>query len=257
MPHAREFQAGMRDHSLDRGGRGGLLAALAPLSAPPAAERLSIHRNNTMIGLSAALRDAYPVVARLVGAECFDGLARAFVSAHPPAQAPLIRFGGEFPAFLAAHPVGAMLPYLADVARLEAAWLHAYHAAEAEPLDPARLADYPPERLGELCFHLHPSHRLLDSAYPVAAIWRANQGEDAAPVSLDRGGELLLVVRPEAEVAVIALSAGAFALLGGLARGETLAAAWEGALAADADFTLDSELGRLLAARVFVEVSLP
>jgi hypothetical protein len=257
MLPVHEFQTRMRDHSLDLGDGVALLPSLAELHAPPAARRLDIHRNNTMIGLGAALADSYPVVARLVGEECFTALARAFVRAHPPAQAPLFRFGHDFPAFLAVHPLAADLPYLADVARLEAAWLHAYHAAEAEPLDPARLGELPPERLGEVSFALHPSHRFLASAWPVAAIWRANREEDVPALSLDRGGQHLLVVRPRAEVEVVELSPGAFSLVMALGLDQCLEAAWDSALSLEPEFDLEPCLARLLGAGIFVEAHLP
>lgn len=257
MLPVHEFQTRMRDHSLDLGDGLALLSSLAELHAPPVAQRLDIHRNHTMISLGSALAASYPVVARLVGEECFSGLTRAFVRTHPPSQAPLFRYGGEFPAFLAVHPLAAHLPYLADVARLEAAWLHAYHAAEAEPLDPARLAEMPAERLGEVRFALHPSHRFLASAWPVAAIWRANQEEEVPVLSLDQGGRHLLVVRPQAEVEVLELSPGAFSLLMALGLSQCLESAWESALALEPDFDLEPCLAYLLGAGIFVGASLP
>lgn len=257
MLPVHEFQTRMRDHSLDLGDSLALLPDLADLQAPPTIQRLDIHRNNTMIGLGSALADAYPVVARLVGPECFEGLARAYVRTHPPSKAPLIRFGLDFPSFLTHQPLAESLPYLADVARLEAAWLHAYHAAEAIPLDPARLAEIPPQRLGDLRFTLHPSHRFLASAWPVNLIWRANLDEDMTPVSLDQGGRHLLVFRPEAEVEILELSPGGFSFLMALALSQCLEAAWDSALAVEADFDLQGELARLLAARIFVEARLP
>ena len=39
------------------------------------------------------------------------------------------------------------LAYLADVARIEAAWTRAYHAEDAEPLGTARLAALVPDNL--------------------------------------------------------------------------------------------------------------
>ena len=42
------------------------------------------------------------------------------------------------------------MPWLADTARIERAWLDAYHAADAEPLSAVALGSFPQERLAEL-----------------------------------------------------------------------------------------------------------
>lgn len=69
------------------------------------------------------------------------------------------------------------IPYLADVARLEAARTEAYHAAEAKALDPLDLADIPPVAWAGARVALHPSVRTVASAWPVASIWRAHRDE--------------------------------------------------------------------------------
>ena len=43
-------------------------------------------------------------------------------------------YGDGFPAFVASFPPAGAIPFLADVARLENAWVEAYHAAEAGAL---------------------------------------------------------------------------------------------------------------------------
>ena len=259
MRALREFQARLRDFAFDAGDRAGLAGMLADCGGPSMAERLSIHRNTTLLGLSAALGDGFPVVRRLVGDAFFARLARDYLCAHPPRRAALIAIGGDLPGFLTGYAPVAALPYLADVARLEAAWTHAYHGADAEPLDPRILATLDPERLGELRLRLLPSHRLLASAYPVDAIWHANQ-PDAAPaedIRLDRGPVHLLVQRPAMAVEIRPVSRGAFSFLMALAARQPLAAAWDSALATDPAFNLAAELTDLLAGRVFGGYSLP
>ena len=245
----RDFQARMRDFSLGLGERGSLLPFLAQDVSP---DRLSIHRNNTRVGLTAALRDAFPVVERLVGADYFEALADAFITARPPGSPILLAFGTGFPAFLDRHPVQATLPYLADVARLELAWQHAYHAVEATGLAPDSLVGLDEARLAGLRLKPHPSLRFLASAHPISAIWLAHQAEEIGPVEFGQGDQIL-VFRPEAQVVVMPVSPGAFSFVMALALDQPLAAAWEGALAIDPDFSLDREMAVLLAARLFVE----
>ena len=62
-------------------------------------------------------------------------------------------------------------PYLGDLARLEFAWLEAYHAAEAQPLPLAAIAALTAEQLVAARLRLHPSVRLLRSDYAVERIW--------------------------------------------------------------------------------------
>ena len=261
MRWEHEFQARLRDQAVKGCDAAAALDGhLAPLSKPAAAERLSIHRNNTRIGLTEALRAAYPVVERLVGTPCFDALVRDYLPGHPPRRAPLIFFGGDFPAFLADHPALDRVPYVADVARLEAAWQQAYHAIEAEPLSAAELAGLPADGLDGLRLVPHPSLRFLASAYPVSAIWGANQPEadgDGTVISRDQGGETVLVARPRAQVILLPVSPGAFSLTMALAAGQPLLAGWESALATEPGFALDQGLGELLAAELFVDYAVP
>src|SRR5438876_7559091 len=95
------------------------------------ARRFAVYRNNVVAGLVKALRTNFPVVEKIVGDEFFAAMARVFVTQQPP-RAPLLAIYGEaFPAFVAAFEPARELPYLADVARLEAARTRAYHAADA------------------------------------------------------------------------------------------------------------------------------
>lgn len=258
MRALREFQARLRDFAFDAGDRSALAGVLADCGGPSMAERLSIHRNTTLLGLSAALGDAFPVLRRLVGEAFFARLAQDYLRVHPPRRASLITIGGDLPGFLTGYAPVAALPYLADVARLEVAWTHAHHAADAEPLTPQALSALDSERLGELRLSLLPSHRLLASAYPVDAIWRSNQPDaEDEDIRLDRGPVHLLVQRPAMAVEIRPVSRGAFSFLMALVARQPLAAAWDSALATDPAFNLAAVLGDLLAGRAFGGYSLP
>src|SRR5437879_1737551 len=81
--------------------------------------RLVIHRHTVQQSLVEVVAAAFPVVRRMVGAEFFDALARAFVTAMPPRQRHLSAYGADFSGFIAGFAPAAARPYLADVARLE------------------------------------------------------------------------------------------------------------------------------------------
>src|ERR1700756_5166315 len=113
-----------------------------------AAKRYNVYRNNVTVSLIDALVAIYPAVQRITGTDFFRAMARFHVRATPPTSPLLFEYGRHFPAFIQSYEYAQDLPWLADVARIERAWLDAYHAADAPPLPTAALAEGPPERLG-------------------------------------------------------------------------------------------------------------
>jgi len=188
----------------------------------PDARRFKVYRNNVAAGLIGSLEARYPVVRRLVGDDFFRGLAGAYVAAHKPASAVLIHYGAGLADFIAAFEPARSLPYLPDVARLENAWVEAYHAAEARPLGLADLAALPPESFAELVFSLHPSVRLLSLDHPAASIWAAHQGAGAPQPPERWEAEHVMILRPDADVDVRVLPALGFELASALRAGLTL-----------------------------------
>lgn len=161
-------------------------------SGHPAGRRFDVYRNNVVVSLTDALATGFPVIEKLVGRDFFRAMAGVFVRAHPPASPLIALYGSDFPAFLERFDPVAHLPYLADVARLEYALREAYHAADATPIAPDAL-QHP--RLMEARLQLAPATRLIASAYPIHAIWRANTEVEAPPAT--GGAETVLVVRPD------------------------------------------------------------
>ena len=208
--------------------------------------RLAIYRNNTQTILRNALRADYPVVERLVGGEFFDHAADAYIAESPSLSGDVGDYGISFPHFLTTFSAVASLPYLADVARLERAWVNVFLAAEATPADFSDLATIPLERLGNVRFAIHPAIRWVVSQYPVMTIWSANQPDHIGDctVRLDSGAELVLLRRIETEVELCALEPGEHAWLEALASGSTLADAVEAAFVAQQDFDLARSLHR-------------
>lgn len=223
----------------------------APREGGPA-RRFAIYRNTVVVSLLEALEARFPVTRALVGEAFFRACARAFLAERPPRSPLLFRFGDELPAFLASFPPGRGLPYLADVAALEAARTRAFHAADAEQLAAADLAALAPEQLAGLRLALHPSVELLASPFPVVGLWAAHQRSEPAAIeaalaALDLGrGEDALVWRSGEEVLVRALPPGAILFLGSLRVGRTLAEAADEALAAQPAFDLPAALALVL-----------
>ncbi|CAM5772304.1 hypothetical protein LMIY3S_03799 [Labrys miyagiensis] len=216
-------------------------------------KRFNVYRNNVVAGLVATLRDAYPAVARLVGDAFFAAMARIHVSSAPPRSPMMFDYGTGFPDFVGAFEPARSLPYLRDVARIERAWLEAYHAGEARALDPIVLAQVSADDLPNLRLLLHPSHRLVRSRYPSLAIWRTNVEDGLSPhVDLDAGGEDILIIRPEAEVELRLLPPGGAEFVQALADGRTVIEAFETAATADSRFDLPANLSGLIEAHAVV-----
>src|SRR5712672_2100086 len=134
-------------------------AAVSGPNEKAAVRRYNVYRNNVTVSLIDALAAIFPATQRITGVEFFRALARFHVRATPPTSPLLFEYGRDFPAFIETYEYAQSLPWLADVARIERAWLDAYHAADAAPLSPAQLAAVAPERLGDLVFTPHPAAR--------------------------------------------------------------------------------------------------
>lgn len=205
------------------------------------AARFSVYRNNVFVGLTKALAHRFPVVERIVGPEFFAGMARTYAQAHKPASPLIMTYGDDFPDFIAGFDPAAGLPYLPDIARLEAKWTDAYHAADATPLALQTLAALPPEILLQRRLALHPSAALIQSPHPIGTIWAAHQHESVPPIE-GWAAETVLIVRPDMDVHIHILPSGDEPFVAALFAGATLGAAAEAALAHGSDFDFGTTL---------------
>jgi hypothetical protein len=215
---------------------GAFAAALAePLAAPPAmtrgrlgeadARRFSVYRNNVAVGLIGALEARYPAARRIAGADAFRALARAFIRTSKPRSPVMIAYGDDFPEFLAGCD-GVTLS-LADVARLENAWVESYHAEDEVTAVVADLAALSPNSLPEARIAFHPAARLLRFSTPAASIWAAAQGCAVLAEPVADVAEDALVTRPDADVSVRVLPPLAYDFALRLKDGATLIEAAE------------------------------
>jgi hypothetical protein len=188
----------------------------------PAGKRFDVHRNNVVASLARALEDGFPATRHYLGERPFRALAVMHARAHPPRTPVLSGYGATLPDFLAGLPALAGQPFLPDLARLELAIRQGYHAADADPIDPAALQALPPERLLAARLGLAPALRLVRSAHPVAGLWHHARGAGAPPAP---GPEAALVTRPGFDPVVTALDPASGAALAALLQGATVEAA--------------------------------
>jgi hypothetical protein len=221
-----------------------------------AAKRYNVYRNNVTVSLINALAAVYPAVQRITGVEFFRAMARFHVRATPPRSPLLFEYGRDFPDFIESYEYAQDMPWLADTARIERAWLDAFHAADAPALHPDVLAAVPPDRLGELVFTAHPAARVVRSRYPAVAIFAMNRVEGPVTPLRSSAAEDALVTRPEMEVAVRVLPPGGAAFLTRLIASETLGAAAAGTIEETPSFDLTANLAGMIEAGVFTAIHL-
>ena len=240
-------------------------ALLDPAQDPPtivtgpngkaAARRYAVYRNNVTVSLIDALASIYPAVQRITGPDFFRAMARFHVRSTPPSSPLLFDYGRDFPDFIEAYEHAQAMPWLADVARIERAWLDAYHARDAAPLSPVRLSAIAPERLADAVFIPHPAMRIVRSPFSAATIFATNR--DDAPVErIDASvPEDALITRPDFDVTVRHLPPGGAAFAACLASGRPLGEAAASALETSVEFDIASNIAGLIDAGAFTSLA--
>jgi hypothetical protein len=219
-----------------------------------AALRYNVYRNNVTVSLIDALAAIFPASQRITGVEFFRAMARFHIRAMPPTSPLLFEYGRDFPSFIETYEYARSMPWLADVARVERAWLDAYHAAAMPPLAGPELAAIPSEALANAIFKPHPATRIVRSEFPAMSIFIMNRGD--GPVGRIRNvvPEDALVTRPDQEVAIRLLPPGGADFLTQLMSGDPLGEAAAAALEASPDFDLAANIAGMTGAGVFAAV---
>ena len=208
-------------------------------AAPPAGierARAAVHRNTFIGTLVQALAESFPVTRAMAGHAFFDAMARARVLAEPPSSPVLADYAIAFPDFVADFAPARPVPVLAEMARLEANRLRAFHAADADAIgldrfhrlacDAALL-----EATGAV---LHPAAHWQAAGHALIELWHAHVEADDASAADLRGidaasAQDVLVHRPRFEVGLQRLPAGGIAFLDALAAGASFARAFAAA----------------------------
>jgi len=211
-----------------------------------AVKRFNVYRNNVTVSLIDALAAVYPAVQRITGVEFFRAMARFHIRETPPSSPLLFEYGRDFPAFIERYEYAQGMPWLADTARIERAWLDAYHAADAPTLGAAALASTPAERIEDLVLTPQPAARLVRSRYAAVTIFAANRGSEPVEAIDASQAEDALITRPEFDVVVRRLAPGHAEFLSTLWAGRPLGQAAAAALEAHPDFEIGMGLATLI-----------
>lgn len=220
-----------------------------------AGRRFAVYRNTVAVGLSEAVVEGFPTVARLIGAENLRRIAGLFLRQSPPDSPLMFRYGAAMPAFLTEFQPLAHLGYLPDAARLDLAMRASYHAADGIPVAADALALWADERFETARITLAPALRVLRSDWPLRDIWRCAQAEDAPPPRAQ--AQDVVVVRPAYDPEPLALPAGGAAFLEAIIAGASVAVAYEAATTETRDFDPTALLTLLLSAQAITCMETP
>jgi hypothetical protein len=215
----------------------------------PASKRFDVYRNNVAVGLSDALEAAFPVVRKLVGDEFFRAMAGVYLRKHPPKTPLMMFYGDAMPRFLGRFTPAQSIRYLPDIARIELAKRHAYHAADATPVAAEALSTLAPDALMSVRLRIAPAVQTVTSDYPIHAIYRANTDPDA-PKPVMRP-EAVLIARAGFDPTLHLINAAAATCIEALKAGQTLG---QTIAAADDSLDLGAVLGLLLAQGAVTEI---
>jgi hypothetical protein len=226
-------------------------AGIAGPNSKRAVKRYNVYRNNVTVSLIDALVAIFPATQRITGIEFFRAMARFHVRSTPPRSPLLSEYGRDFPDFIARYEYAQGMPYLSDTARIERAWLDAYHAADLPPLAAQALAAVPPSLLPEVVFVPHPATRIVCSPFPAVTIFAANRQDGQMECIEASVPEDALITRPDEEVTVHRLPPGGAAFLTQLLSGRSLGDAAANAFDAAPGFDLAANIAGMIEAGVF------
>jgi hypothetical protein len=196
-----------------------------------AAEQLDVYRQQYLLRHLDVLREDFLTLEHALGDAAFEALATAYLQAFPPRSFSLRDLGVDLPRFVAERAPWSEDPLLADLARVEWAFVEAFDAPDAPPLDLATVAAVPEDAWPSARLVLQPSVQRLALRHPAHEVRIAvRSGEPPPAAGMTRPAPsptYVVVFRGPARLQCIAVEADAYALLDELARGTALGDACE------------------------------
>lgn len=142
--------------------------------------RLEVYYQAYRLRLVEVLQNDFTGVHALLGDDAFRAMVLAYVAAHPSEHPSVRWFGRHLAEFLdrSGHAEHAVL---AEMARFEWSWAHAFDAADAAVAGLDAMAGIPAESWAGLRVQFHPSLQRQDLRYNVPALFDAATREAEAP----------------------------------------------------------------------------
>jgi hypothetical protein len=161
-----------------------LEASVVSTPALRAADRLDIYARMYFWRLHDAIAEDFEKTTAVLGADRFADAVRAYLVGHPSSHPSIRHLGRHFAGFLQEAPPAGAPAWLPDLARLEWARVEVFDAPDATPIGREDLkaidaADWPGLRL-------RPTGALevVESAWPIHAIWQGGGDPPPSPTSL-------------------------------------------------------------------------
>ncbi len=205
-----------------------------------AQERFAIYRQTLFENLRHALAITFPGIWILLGEECANSVAYAFIkqSSNLPTTGCLDDWGYELVNFFETITELKQLPYLKDVAIVEWYKHQSYIAADTSCVEITELQRFSESEINELQFQFHPSVFLFQSRYPLQHIFNVIEDLNAPTIDLNLKTTYALILRNEYDVEKIWLQQQQWLFLNALKQGKKLSEVFEDVLSIDQDFDL-------------------
>jgi Putative DNA-binding domain len=223
------------------GGEANQIAKELNVGPVNAAGHLNVFHNNSYISLTEYLKAVFPVTVRLSDERFFAYAAHEFITTRPPRNARLFKYGAEFPRFLTTFAPCREFPVIAEMATLEWAIAGTLNDAE-EVAAPISLIKELGLDGGKFGLRLQPNLRFTVSRWPLIGVWSDHKKEEVVITGhLKRRVSRVVISRHGEDIQLLELDAARFAFWRSLARGLSIEAAAERALARDPLFDLIHE----------------
>lgn len=210
----------------------------------PAAKRFDVYRNNVVVSLMDALQAKYQSLYAILGNENFTKVSRIYVAENPPNSAMMQTYGDNFSNFIEKFQPLKNSPFLVDLAKVESAWIKAFHALDAAPLAPEALSEFDPEKLMELRFETHPSAHLIKSDFAIADLFNQRFADKAEDIDINIA-QNILITRPEFEMQLFSIPDDLFVFLIELKERRTLGLAAQESFSNNPEFDLQGAISFL------------
>jgi hypothetical protein len=202
-------------------------------------EQVDIYREQFWFRHADVLREDFASIEHALGDDEFERLARAYLSECPSPSFTLRDYGIGMLQFLQTREPWSSDPFLAELARVEWAFVDAFDGPNAPPFDPATIAGVSEDAWPHARILLHPSLQRLSLAWP-SHDYRIAARKSEQPVRPEPQDMAVVVYRGPELLHCLEIDADAAALLDELARGVPLGEACERAAAHPASGGLDA-----------------
>ncbi len=187
------------------------------------AERLAVHVEGYPARVAAALHEAFPAVAHILGEGSTASLARRLGPRISASLRNLNDIGAALPEFLESDPLAEDLPFLPDLARLEWAVVRCFHSEVSRPFDPRTGEHWTCDEWEQVRIAFQPGLAVVRSAWPIRELREAKDTDRAAiDIDLVDRPDRVLVHRQGFEVVVESIDAVECEALVGLGAGRRL-----------------------------------